>query len=310
MDDVCLYKVTDPSMLDNFSQSSSVLKLNPYCDVRWQNVSWEWLGYEWVKTLTFNEDTVFMPEVQGYADIIMDKRRNPGLGIRSLHAQGITGAGVNIAILDQNLFQAYDYHPEYRDKIVAYHDVGSNVPVEKSSFHGPIVTSIAVGDTIGTAPGAHVYYVAVPAWYEDAVQRANQEGILVIDGGDNIITERGWCDIEDPDNVELFICDEENRLPSSITAKRIIYVPAGNRTLAAEDDDEGRTRYNNFYFPWTAPSWVIPYASGVLALGWQVNPDLTYEKIVDLLFASAYINPGGNKIINPQAFIQMIRDNM
>ncbi|MBN1797011.1 MAG: hypothetical protein JW822_00420, partial [Spirochaetales bacterium] len=69
-------------------------------------------------------------------------------------------------------------------------------------------------------------------------------------------------------------------------------------------------RYGHFFFPWTAYSWTVPYISGVLALGWQVNPDLTYQEILDYLFASAYTNWQGYKVINPPAFIQMIRDNM
>jgi len=361
VDDICLYEVTDPSMLDGFSNSSSVAKLKPYSNVRWQDASQGTLSYEWVKTLYYNEDTIFNVETQAYANTIMDKARNPGLGVRSLHAQGITGAGVNIAIIDQNLFQSYEYHPEYRDKIVAYHDVGCEQSPDGSSYHGPVVTSIAVGETIGTAPGANVYYVASPSWRYDAtyhaaaldwiieqnqllpegekirvvsfsvdisdtaseshyhenrdawraaVQRANDAGILVVDCGDYIIADRGWCDIEDPDNIELFLCDEEGRSTASLEAERIIFVPGGNRTLAEENGGEGQNRYSHFFFSWTGYSWTAPYVSGVLALGWQVNPDLSIEQILDYLFDSAYVNFQGYKVINPSAFIQMIQDNM
>jgi hypothetical protein len=53
-------------------------------------------------------------------------------------------------------------------------------------------------------------------------------------------------------------------------------------------------------------SWAIPYVAGVLALGWQVNPSLTGEKMLSLLFEPAYINGDGAKIINPQEFIHAV----
>jgi hypothetical protein len=34
---------------------------------------------------------------------IMELGKNPGLGIRKLHTQGITGRGIGIAIIDQTL---------------------------------------------------------------------------------------------------------------------------------------------------------------------------------------------------------------
>jgi hypothetical protein len=47
----------------------------------------------------------------------------------------------------------------------------------------------------------------------------------------------------------------------------------------------------------------------VLALGWQVNPQLTPAQMMkELLFKSAYIKEGGYKIINPQGFIAEIKE--
>ena len=56
-------------------------------------------------------------------------------------------------------------------------------------------------------------------------------------------------------------------------------------------------------------SWGIPYAAGVFALGWQVNPDLSFIEIYDILFATAYINEEEARIINPTAFIEYIEAN-
>ncbi|MEG0468822.1 MAG: S8 family serine peptidase, partial [Longicatena sp.] len=87
---------------------------------------------------------------------IMEIGKNPGLGIRALHTQGITGKGVNIAIIDQNLLLD---HIEYKENIQMYETINS-YEEKSASWHGPAVTSIAVGKTTGVAPDAKVYYIA------------------------------------------------------------------------------------------------------------------------------------------------------
>jgi subtilisin family serine protease len=108
---------------------------------------------------TFNSKTVFpkkMPE--GFnPSKIMEMGKNPGLGIRKLHKEGITGKGVNIAIIDQPLL--FD-HQEYKNKIVFYEEINICPELFSSSMHGPAVTSLAVGNTVGVAPSAKVFYIA------------------------------------------------------------------------------------------------------------------------------------------------------
>jgi hypothetical protein len=50
---------------------------------------------------------------------IMDLGKNPGLGIRQLHARGVTGRGVGIAIIDQTLLVD---HQEYKDQLRLYEE--------------------------------------------------------------------------------------------------------------------------------------------------------------------------------------------
>jgi hypothetical protein len=52
----------------------------------------------------------------------------------------------------------------------------------------------------------------------------------------------------------------------------------------------------------------IPYGAGVLAMGWQVDPQLTLDEIRGLLFKSAWVRPDGVKIIDPKEFILMVRE--
>ncbi len=86
---------------------------------------------------------------------IMTLGRNPGLGIRALHQQGITGRGVGIAICDQALLVD---HREYADRLRLYEEI--DLPPEMgASMHGAAVASIAVGKTVGVAPEADLYYI-------------------------------------------------------------------------------------------------------------------------------------------------------
>ncbi|MHC4288274.1 MAG: hypothetical protein ACYSSJ_08250, partial [Planctomycetota bacterium] len=54
-------------------------------------------------------------------------------------------------------------------------------------------------------------------------------------------------------------------------------------------------------------SWAIPYAVGVLAMGWQIWPEATADQMKELLLKSAYTNKDGAKIINPPRFINYVK---
>ncbi len=87
---------------------------------------------------------------------IMEVGKDPGLGVRSVHAGGITGKGVGIAVIDQPLIVD---HKEYGDRLRLYEEI--NIPSDSSSqMHGLAVASIAAGRTVGTAPGADLYVIA------------------------------------------------------------------------------------------------------------------------------------------------------
>jgi len=99
---------------------------------------------------------------QGFSPLsIIEKAKNPGLGVTELHDEGIDGKGINVAIIDQPL---QGYHPEFRT-IVDNYDVDSG---STNSMHGPSVASLLVGKTIGVAPGANLYYVSAPSWKADS----------------------------------------------------------------------------------------------------------------------------------------------
>ncbi len=120
----------------------------------------------------YNEKTIFPTGDRLDSDIspeeLLELAKNPGLGIRSLHEQGYTGEGITVAIIDQNMFLD---HPEFAGKVLNYRDFGCDMD-KTGSMHAPAVTSLLVGETIGTAPGAKLYFAAVPTWKWDAAYPA------------------------------------------------------------------------------------------------------------------------------------------
>ena len=82
--------------------------------------------------------------------------KDPGLGVRRLQAQGITGGGVGVAIIGG---QIRTDHVEYRDQLVHYEELSNfeGIPFE---FHGSSAASILLGRQAGVAPGSSLYYFA------------------------------------------------------------------------------------------------------------------------------------------------------
>jgi serine protease AprX len=151
-----------------------ITSVEDFCDVRCKDMSSIDLSDRpnLPATLWFNQGTIWPGPVQMPPgcdpDEIMTNAMNPGLGVRAIHQQGITGMGVNVAIIDQPM---YLDHPEFSGKIAAYYDTGCGG--SESSMHGPAVASLLVGENCGTAPGAQVYYAAVPSWLLDAAYYAD-----------------------------------------------------------------------------------------------------------------------------------------
>ncbi len=141
--------------------------------------------------------------------------------------------------------------------------------------------------------------------WDQAVQRASASNILVLDCGAHRINDVGCCNLENPDDITSFMPGEPNTQIQN--DPNIFYAPAPRRSQAEE--------YNSgvFSYQYTGAggtSWTIPYIAGVLVMGWQVNPDLSIAKITNYLFQSAYVLPGGFKVINPTNFINTIQLNL
>jgi hypothetical protein len=142
--------------------------------------------------------------------------------------------------------------------------------------------------------------------WDRACQKAEAEGIMILDCTNS---HRGFI-------APAHFSDNKTESPISCTPgfpkhplqnsfeEASVFVPTCPRT-SAEEYDEGNCTYA--YWGHGGLSWAIPYATGVLAMGWQIWPDATPEQMKALLFQSAYISEDGAQIINPPRFINSVK---
>lgn len=84
----------------------------------------------------------------------METGKDFGQNLHQIHQNGITGKGIKIAIIDNELSP----HQEYDGKIAHYENYTDS---PTGSFHGTGVASLAVGTNCGVAPEADVYFFAM-----------------------------------------------------------------------------------------------------------------------------------------------------
>ncbi|MFC1792416.1 S8 family serine peptidase [Planctomycetota bacterium] len=294
-----------------------------------------------LETLPFDSQTKWpgpdkLPE--GFDPVhLLEDGKNPGLGIRALHKQGVDGRGVGIAIIDQPLLKN---HVEYVDRIVKYKTIDvEGIPAQ---MHGPPVSSIAVGKTCGVAPGASLYYFAVPMWkpdnkpYSDIIEnliklnenpntkkkvkvvsistgmfskqanfdrwkevsnKAEQNGILVVTCAQDTIQYGMLARIDGKDP------DDPAGYQGGIYGVRpgAVLVPTSNRTTASHTGSDVYT-----YWREAGMSWAAPYLAGLAVLAYQVNPEIEPKKIVSLWQETA-VQTNVGAIVQPENFIEAAR---
>lgn len=273
---------------------------------------------------------------------LLEEGKNPGLGVRLLHEQGINGEGVRIAIIDRTLLQN---HREYVQQMMMYEEVGLS-RLNSLQMHGPAVASIAVGKTCGVAPKASLHYFAVEVkWkmdnqpYCDVINKIIEfnknrdisEQIRVVsisDGGFSrqanfnhwqqtlLKAEQNGLLVVTCDHSDFIIYGTLDRIISKdpdnplsyrrgkySTAIDVLRVPAGNRTIASHHGPDMYT------FDRTGGmSWAAPYLTGLAALAYQVNPEIKPKTIVELWLQTAVRTDAG-PIVNPAGFIEAVRKN-
>jgi hypothetical protein len=271
---------------------------------------------------------------------LLDDGKNPGLGVRKLHEQGIDGRGIRIAIIDQPLLRD---HQEYKDRVIQYTEIDvQGVPAQ---MHGSPVTSIAVGKSCGTAPEASVEYYAVPTWkwwnehckpyaatLERIIERNKQlaasEKVRVVSLSLGAFSQ--WPDHEVWSNAVQHATDEgifvvtcdplyqpiaclkhmpgvDADSPSNYVnqfafpPKNALGVPAGNRSTASHT---GPADY--VFWREGGMSWTVPYLAGLAALACQVDPELN-PKSIRALWTKTATKTSAGLVVNPPAFIEAVR---
>ena len=303
-----------------------------------------------IASFWFNQNTVFEGSEE-LAEKILEGGKDPGLQVSGLHAQGVTGKGVTVAVIDQPLLPD---HPEYAGKILKYHTVGLTEKDSPSSMHGPAVASLLAGESIGTAPGAKLYYIALKFWerdaaemgaealdwlieenkalpegekiravsvsadftnaeffdhpevWEAAVGRAKEAGLLVLDCRADYSSCVFWPSRFDPESRDDVSACEIGTVTGDFLdcPPQALGVPVSYRTTA-EEYTEGEWAYS--YDAEGGHSWAVPYGTGVLALGWQLNPGLTGEELIALMQSTAFVSPQGGRFLDPVRFIEAVR---
>lgn len=296
---------------------------------------------ELLASMPFDSDTEWPPQEKlptGFdPQKLLTYGKNPGLCIRTLHAQGITGKGIGIAILDQPLLLG---HEEYTSRLVRYDATG--LVGFSPQMHGSPVSSIAVGKEIGVAPEATLSYFSVPMWegemsyYTRSLYRIlelnnilpKDEIIRVVSISDGaFIRKKGlqeWYEAlqkVEEGGILVVTCDTsfikfgtlnliEGRDPDSpnsysvgkyCSEEDVLRIPAGNKTIASH---RGINVYT--YDREGGRSWAAPYIAGLAALAFQVNPDITPLRIKELLIKTATKTESG-PIINAIDFIESVK---
>lgn len=92
--------------------------------------------------------------------------KDPGLGLRGLHASGITGKGVSVAIIGEPLRST---HEEFRGRLVFHTRTGRARGTERATrdsqatMRGTAIAGILAGATVGVAPESQLHY-----WVDDS----------------------------------------------------------------------------------------------------------------------------------------------
>lgn len=106
---------------------------------------------------SFDSETTWPPRLPlaFSPEHVMELGRNPGLGLRELHSQGITGRGVGVAVIGPALLVE---HTEYVGRLRLYEEL--HCADTAATPYGAAAASLAVGRTVGVAPEAALYYLA------------------------------------------------------------------------------------------------------------------------------------------------------
>jgi subtilisin family serine protease len=221
---------------------------------------------------------------------------NPGDEVRRLHARGLTGKNVGIAIIDRFLLAG---HREYADRLRWYDEIDS-APAEPAGWHATAVASIAAGRTVGVAPEADLYFVGLGMnWKGEpfgnlffAARRAAHTGMPValairrilemnrrLEPGRKIRVISISIGGAPPEAIA-----EARRAGLFVSAADLRLAPMGPVTIASPAGPDAYTTHKR-----PAGSWAIAWWAGRYALACQEDPSMTPERFVKQIPAFALL---------------------
>jgi len=213
----------------------------------------------------------------------------PDQVVRRLHARGITGRHVGIAIVDRPLLTR---HREFADRLRWYDEIDTEVD-DPAGWHSTAVASIAAGRTVGVAPAADLYFVGVGmVWAREPIGNWWVAARRAIHSGQTLpmairrileINRRLPADrkiralslsvgigedleeaIDEARNAGLFVSAIDLRLPR-----------LGPLTLASPTGPDAYTTHDA-----PAGSWTIAYMAGRYALACEEDPGMTPDRFM------------------------------
>lgn len=237
-----------------------------------------------------------------YASQIVDykefKPKDDDLEISSMHGPAVMSllAGQSIGVAPKsNVFYCACYPSLLGDSKYYADALEYIIKKNKQLSHDEKIKFVSVS----AAPsGEGSPFTLNQEMWDKAVYHANEEGILVVDCSRwNGFVLPGFLEYKD-NKFQRGFPNREFERKDFIEGK--IFAPTSLRTVAES--------YDNKHFGYTycgvgGLSWGIPYITGLLCLGQQVNSQLTAKELKECLLTSSY-----NNIPNPINFITSVEN--
>jgi serine protease AprX len=273
----------------------------------------------------------------------LEAGKDPGLGVREIQRQGYTGKGISVAVIDKPIRST---HRELAGRLTYIEVFGDKIGDHWSHFHGLACASILAGRSCGVAPGARLYYFAVPdnganfLNYSKAVDRlveinkglpADQK-IRLVSISDGMIGPyvNQWTEAMGKlkaAKVELVYPGDDilsgfvwggcppfldRQTPEGYELSPYLKrgsPPKGAILIPGDCRTTASNAGDSVYVYWGQGglSWAVPYIGGLAALAWQIDPRLTYAEIEELLRRTAYARPDGTRVLMPALFIRELK---
>ncbi len=213
----------------------------------------------------------------------------PDKEIRDLHAQGIRGRHIGIAIVDRPLLVE---HREYTERLRWYDEIDCD-PTEPAGWHATAVASLAAGSNVGIAPEADLYFVGVGMmWSREPMGNWFTALRHMIHYGQTLpmaIRRILECNRRLPADRKIRALSlsvgggssflqavEEARREGLFVAALDLHVPpVGPVTFASPASPSAYTAHKI-----AAGSWGIARLAGRYALACQVDPQITPERFL------------------------------